>query len=151
MLIVERSSDLAAFVGEKLGTSEWILIDQETIDAFARVTGDANWFHVDVERARRDMPNGKTIAHGYLTLALMARMSASIYEIRQRRRGVNYGLNRLRFTAPVPAGSHIRLHETLVAAEPIDGGTRMTFEWTVEIEGQPGPAMLAEAVILEFD
>jgi acyl dehydratase len=151
MLVVDRPIDLARYVGKTLGTSEWVTIDQAMIDGFAKVTGDHNWYHVDVERARRDMPGGRTIAHGYLTLSLMARMSSSIYEIRQRTRGVNYGLNRLRFTQPIHAGSRIRLHEKLLAADELEGGARLTFEWTVEIEAQSRPALVAEAVILAFE
>ena len=124
MLSVERPTDLIAYAGQKLGTSDWVLIDQAMIDAFAEATGDKSWFHVDPERAKREMPGGRTIAHGFLTLSLVAYLSATIYEIRRRRRGVNYGMNRLRFTAPVPAGSRVRLHESLKAAEAIDGGVR---------------------------
>jgi acyl dehydratase len=151
MLNVDRPTDLVAFVGQKLGTSAWVLIDQAMIDAFGQVTGDTSWFHVDLERARRDMPGGRTIAHGFLTLSLFHRMSSTIYEIQRRRRGVNYGMNRLRFTAPVPAGSRVRLHETLKAAEPIDGGVRLTLECTVEIEHEPKPALLAEMVVLALE
>src|SRR5262249_41062433 len=121
MLSVEKPKDLAPYVGQKLGTSDWVLVDQAMIDAFAEVTGDQEWFHVDPERAQHEMPGGSTIAHGFLTLSLVARMSSMIYQIRSRQRGVNYGMNRLRFTAPVPAGSRIRLHETLKAADPIEG------------------------------
>jgi acyl dehydratase len=97
------------------------------------------------------MPGGRTIAHGFLTLSLFAHMSSTIYEIRQRRRGVNYGMNRLRFTAPVPAGSRVRLHETLKAAEAIEGGVRLTLDCTVEIEGEQRPAMLAEMIVLALE
>jgi acyl dehydratase len=151
MLNVDRPTDLVAFVGQKLGTSEWVLVDQAMIDAFGQVTGDTSWFHVDPERARRDMPGGRTIAHGFLTLSLFHRMSSTIYEIQRRRRGVNYGMNRLRFTAPVPAGSRVRLHETLKAAEPIDGGVRLTLDCMVEIEHEPKPALLAEMVVLALE
>ena len=136
MLSVERPADLIDYAGKKLGTSDWVLIDQAMIDAFAEATGDKSWFHVDPERAKREMPGGRTIAHGFLTLSLVARLSSTIYEIRQRRRGVNYGMNRLRFTAPVPAGSRVRLHETLTAAEAIDGGVRLTMDCTIELEGE---------------
>jgi acyl dehydratase len=151
MLNVDRPTDLVAFVGQKLGTSDWVLIDQAMIDAFGQVTGDTSWFHVDPERARREMPGGRTIAHGFLTLSLFHRMSSTIYEIQRRRRGVNYGMNRLRFTAPVPAGSRVRLHETLKAAEPIDGGVRLTLDCMVEIEHEPKPALLAEMVVLALE
>jgi acyl dehydratase len=97
------------------------------------------------------MPGGRTIAHGFLTLSLFAHMSSTIYEIRQRRRGVNYGMNRLRFTAPVPAGSRVRLHETLKTAEAIEGGVRLTLDCTVEIEGEQRPAMLAEMIVLALE
>jgi len=151
MLSVERPTDLIAYAGQKLGTSDWVLIDQAMIDAFAEATGDKSWFHVDPERAKREMPGGHTIAHGFLTLSLVAYLSATIYEIRRRRRGVNYGMNRLRFTAPVPAGSRVRLHESLKAAEAIDGGVRLTMDCTVEIEGEPRPAMLAEMIVLALE
>ena len=151
MLSVERPTDLIAYAGQKLGTSDWVLIDQAMIDAFAEATGDKSWFHVDPERAKREMPGGRTIAHGFLTLSLVAYLSATIYEIRRRRRGVNYGMNRLRFTAPVPAGSRVRLHESLKAAEAIDGGVRLTMDCTVEIEGEPRPAMLAELIVLALE
>jgi acyl dehydratase len=151
MLSVERPADLIAYAGQKLGTSDWVVIDQTMIDAFAEATGDKSWFHVDPERAKREMPGGRTIAHGFLTLSLVAYLSTTIYEIRRRRRGVNYGMNRLRFTAPVPAGSRVRLHETLKAAEAIDGGVRLTLDCTVEIEGEPRPAMLAEMIVLALE
>jgi len=151
MLSVERPTDLIAYAGQKLGTSDWVLIDQAMIDAFAEATGDKSWFHVDPERAKREMPGGHTIAHGFLTLSLVAYLSATIYEIRRRRRGVNYGMNRLRFTAPVPAGSRVRLHESLKAAEAIDGGVRLTMDCMVEIEGEPRPAMLAEMIVLALE
>jgi acyl dehydratase len=151
MLSFERPTDLIPYAGQKLGTSEWVLIDQATIDAFAEATGDRSWFHVDPERAKHEMPGGHTIAHGFLTLSLFAHMSSTIYEISQRRRGVNYGMNRLRFTAPVPAGSRVRLHETLKAAEAIEGGVRLTLDCTVEIEGEQRPAMLAEMIVLALE
>jgi len=151
MLSVERPTDLIAYAGQKLGTSDWVLIDQAMIDAFAEATGDKSWFHVDPERAKREMPGGHTIAHGFLTLSLVAYLSATIYEIRRRRRGVNYGMNRLRFTAPVPTGSRVRLHESLKAAEAIDGGVRLTMDCTIEIEGESRPALLAEMIVLALE
>ena len=107
MLTVERPVDLVAYVGKKLGTSDWVLVDQERIDKFAAATLDEAWFHVDPERSARDMPGGRTIAHGFLTLSLFAHMTETIYAIRRQRRGVNYGLNRLRFPAPVPEGMSV--------------------------------------------
>lgn len=151
MLIVEKPVDLVAHVGQKLGISDWVLIDQAMIDAFGAATRDTAWFHVDPERARREMPGGRTIAHGFLTLSLFAHMSLTIYHIRSQRRGVNYGLNRLRFTAPVQAGARIRLHQTLKTAEPIDGGVRLTLDCTVEIENEPRPALVAESIVLALE
>lgn len=151
MLEVERPADMQAYLGKPVGSSDWVLVDQAMINAFADATGDHQWIHVDVERARTEMPGGKTIAHGYLTLSLLPRLSASTYRIRNTSRGINYGSNKVRFTAPVPAGSRVRLHQTLSALEPIAGGVRMTFESTVELEGGTKPALVAETLVLAFD
>ncbi|MBV9251242.1 MAG: MaoC family dehydratase [Acetobacteraceae bacterium] len=151
MLQVERPADMKTYIGKKLGTSDWALIDQPTIDKFAEATGDHQWIHVDVERAKREMPGGKTIAHGYLTLSLLPGLSNQIYAIRERSRGINYGSNRVRFTAPVPAGSRVRLHLTLLGVEDIEGGVRMIFQNQVEIEGVSRPALVAETLGLAFD
>ena len=112
MLEVETPADMKAHIGQKIGTSAWVTVDQAMIDKFAEATGDHQWIHVDVERAKREMPGGKTIAHGYLTLSLLPRLSHEIYTIRKRSRGINYGSNKVRFTAPVPAGSRVRLHRS---------------------------------------
>jgi acyl dehydratase len=141
----------AATVGKPLPPSEWVLVDQPMIDAFAEVTGDKQWMHVDTERARRAMPGGKTVAHGALTLSLLARMSFTIYVIRSRSRGANYGYDRVRFLAPVQAGSRIRAHLTPKAVEPIDGGARLILSYSVEIEGQDRPALIAEHILLVYE
>ena len=151
MLEVDTPADLAAHVGQPLGTSDWVLIDQAMIDAFAQATGDHQWIHVDVERARRESPGGKTIAHGYLTLSLLPRLTQQIYAIKHRSRNINYGSNKVRFTAPVPSGSRVRLHQTLTAVEPVLGGVRLTFASTVEIEGSDRPALVAETLALALD
>jgi acyl dehydratase len=150
VLEVETPSDLAALVGQKLGTSEWVMVDQAMIDTFAEATGDHQWIHVDVERAKREMPGGRTIAHGFLTLSLLPRMSHMIWAIKKRTRGINYGLNKLRFTAPVPSGTRVRLHQTLKAAEPVEGGQRFTFEASVEVEGESRPALVAETLAIVY-
>ena len=144
-------AELAGCVGEKLGTSPWIAIDERTIDLFAEATGDHQWVHVDVERAKREMLAGKTIAHGYLTLALLPRLVVSIYEVQQCSRRVNYGSNKVRFTHPVMEGKRVRLHLTLKAAEPVEGGCRLTFENVIEIEGETRPALVAETMALAYD
>jgi acyl dehydratase len=142
---------LAERVGQDLGASDWLEIDQARIDAFAATTGDDHWIHVDVERARREMPDGRTIAHGLLTLSLVPRLQRSIWTIEQRGRGLNYGYNRVRFTGAVPVGARIRLRQTLKAAEPADGAARFTFESTVEVEGATRPALVAETIVLIYE
>lgn len=151
MLEVEHPADMKAHIGEKIGTSEWVLVDQPMINAFADATGDHQWIHVDVERAKREMPGGNTIAHGYLTLSLLPRLGESIYRIRKTSRAINYGTNKVRFTAMVPAGSRVRLSQVLKGVEDVKGGVRMTFESTVEIEGSEKPALVAEALFMAFD
>ncbi|MFI5015889.1 MAG: MaoC family dehydratase [Hyphomicrobiales bacterium] len=151
MLEVERPADMAAHVGKELGRSEWLTVDQAMIDRFAEATGDHQWIHVDVERAKREMPGGKTIAHGYLTLSLVPRLSYTIFKIKKRSRGINYGSNKVRFLNPVAAGSRVRLVQGLKAVEPIEGGQRLIFEAKVEIEGEDRPALIAETIALAYD
>jgi acyl dehydratase len=151
MLEVDTPAELAPLVGKSLGSGEWVTVTQEMIDKFADATGDHQWIHVDVERAKAEMPGGKTIAHGYLTLSLLPLLGTSIFRIRKRSRGVNYGSNRVRFTNPVPAGSRVRAHQTLKALEPVEGGQRLIMEVSVEIEGETRPALVAETIVLAFD
>src|SRR5467141_4512914 len=146
-LTVEYPKDLLKLVGRELGPSEWVTVDQAMIDKFADATGDHQWIHVDVERAKKEMPGGKTIAHGYLTLSLLPRLAPTLLKVNKRRRGVNYGSNRVRFTAPVPAGARVRLRQKLVKVEPVeDNGFRVTSEMTMEVEGNTRPAMVAETL-----
>ncbi len=151
MLVADGPADMKAHVGQKLGVSDWVTVDQTMIDKFADATGDHHWIHIDVERAKREMPGGKTFAHGFLTLSLLAGLAHRIYEIRKRSRGINYGSNQVRFTAPVPEGSRVRLSQTLMNAEDISGGVRMTFESTMEVEGSTRPALVAETLSLAYD
>lgn len=151
MLTVERPADLKAHIGKSLGASEWVMVDQAMIDKFADATGDHQWIHVDVARAKTEMPNGKTIAHGYLTLSLVAMLSGQTHDISKRSRGINYGSNKVRFTAPVPSGSRVRLHQTLKTVEDIEGGVRLTFDSQMEIEGATRPALVAETIALAYD
>jgi acyl dehydratase len=151
MLEVDRPADMQGFVGQKLGTSEWVVVDQRKIDDFARLTGDDNWIHVDVERAGRELPDGKTIAHGLLTLALMPYLAAQTLKIRKRSRSINYGSNKIRYPAPVKSGARVRLHRTLQKCEPVDGGARLTFSNVMEIEGEARPAMAAETISLVYE
>lgn len=151
MRSIETPQQMKNHLGEDFGVSEWVTIDQAMIDKFAEATGDHQWIHVDVERAKRELPGGRTIAHGFLTLSLVPRLSANIWRIERRSRALNYGLNKLRFTAPVPVGSRVRLRQKLLAADDVkDGGIRMTFENTVEIDGQTQPALIAEGLSIVY-
>src|SRR6266849_6728732 len=150
-LKVEYPKDLLKLVGRELGPSEWVTVDQAIIDKFAEATGDHQWIHVDVERAKREMPGGKTIAHGFLTLSLVPRLGQTIYRVKHRSRGLNYGSNRMRFTGQVQAGSRIRLRQKIKSVEPVEGGVRITSENTVEVEGAPRPALVAETISMQFD
>lgn len=153
MLEVEKPTDLLAHAGREIGVGDWLTVTQAMIDAFAEATGDHQWIHVDVERARREIPGGRTIAHGYLTMSLMPQLGRSVLSIRTRARAINYGSNRIRFIAPVHAGDRIRLRQTLKAADPIEGGVRLTWTSTVEVEtdGTVGAALVAETIVLFFD
>lgn len=151
MIEIETPAALAEWVGRKLGTSEWIEVDQRTIDLFAEATGDHQWIHVDVERAAKEMPGGRTIAHGFLTLSLLPRLSPLIYRVARRSRSINYGSNKVRFTAPVPSGSRVRLHLTVKAVEPIVGGVRLTMENEMEVEGSSRPCLVAETMAQVYD
>ena len=138
------------FVGQELGVSDWLTVDQERINAFADCTGDQQWIHVDVERARRESPLGSTIAHGYLTLALLPTMRKEVVTVPAGiSQVVNYGLDRVRFIAPVKAGARIRTRVVLLAAGPQDEGRILiTFKNTVEIEGETKPALIAQTLTL---
>ena len=151
MRVIEYPKDMKQHIGDEIGVSDWVDIDQATIDKFAEATGDHQWIHVDVERAKAEMPDGRTIAHGFLTLSLVPRLSATIWSISHRSRGLNYGLNKLRFTAPVPVGSRVRLKQKLLAADDVkDNGIRLTFENTIEIEGRNQPALIAEGLSIVY-
>ncbi len=151
MLEVERPADLVAYQGKEIGVSDWYTVTQEQINKFADATGDFQWIHVDVERARTDMPGGKTIAHGWLTLSLVPRLASTIYRVKNRSRGINYGANRVRFTGTVPAGSRIRLHLKIKNVEQVEGGVRVTNEGTMEIEGGSRPVLVAETIGMVYD
>ena len=145
MLVVETPKDLKQHIGKTLGPSEWIVVDQPMIDKFAEATGDFQWIHVDVERANREM--GGPIAHGYLTLSLLPRLVPQLLKVEKRKRGINYGSNKIRFTNQVSSGSRIRLRQTIKTVEEVpDNGVRVTYESVIEIEGQDRPALVAENI-----
>lgn len=137
-------------VGAELGPTEWLTVDQQRINGFAEVTGDDQWIHVDVERARQG-PFGGTIAHGYLTLALVNWFLPRLMRVEQTSMGVNYGLERVRFPDYVPAGSRIRGRGQVIAAEPVKGGVQVTVRVTVEREGAGKPACVADTVSRFFN
>ena len=148
MLNVEYAADLAAHSGQAIGHSGWVEITQAAIDDFARLTGDDHWIHIDVERAAREMPGGRTIAHGLYLVSLMPRLQREIYAVENRGRGLNYGYDKLRFVAPVPVGSRVRLALTIVEAERHPKGTRLVTEASIELEEADKPAIVARHILL---
>jgi acyl dehydratase len=147
--VYARLADLHDRVGEEIGVSDWVVVDQRRIDLFAEATGDHQWIHVDPVRAAQG-PFGATIAHGFLTLSLIPEFAASAFDVADSHMGVNYGLERVRFTAPVPAGSRVRGHFKLLAFEPIAGGAQLTTEVTVEREGQAKPVCIAQSIARRY-
>jgi acyl dehydratase len=138
-------AELEHLVGQQVGVSDWLEVTQQRIQLFAEATGDHQWIHVDPARAKAG-PFGTTIAHGFLTLSLLPEMSAKAFAISDVRMGVNYGLNRVRFPAPVPSGSRLRGHFKLAAFEPLEGGAQLTVEVTMERQGSDKPVCVAESV-----
>ena len=138
--------ELRAAVGRDLGTSEWLEITQERVNTFADATGDHQWIHVDVERAKAESPFGGPIAHGYLTLSLTNLFLPQVVEVTGISSGVNYGVGKVRFPAAVPVGSRVRGHVTLESAEEVRGGVQTVMVITVELEGSEKPACIVEAI-----
>ncbi len=149
MRTFDRITDLQALVGEEVGISEWITVTQERIQLFADATGDHQWIHLDTERAAQG-PFGTTIAHGFLTLSLLPEMGASAMEVLDTRMGVNYGLGKVRFPSPVPAGSRVRGRFKLLKFEPLEGGAQITMECTMEREGSEKPVCVAESIARRY-
>jgi acyl dehydratase len=150
MIEVEDVARLQEKVGGTLGISDWVLIDQSVIDRFAEATGDRNWYHVDVERARAEMPDGKTIAHGLLLSSLVPGLAGPMLMIRRRGRALNYGSDRVRYIAPVQCGARVRLHVVLQKVEPRSEDVVMTRRCTMQIEGGSKPAMVADVLTLIY-
>ncbi len=148
-----RLPRMRELVGKAMPPSEWFTVTQDIINAFADVTQDHNWIHVDVERASKELPGGSTIAHGYLILSLLPHLRAQAYKeiVGKRSRGLNYGTDKLRFIAPVPAGSRVRLTVAVKAVEPVSGGVRLVMENTVEVEGGSRPALVSESIDITYD
>ena len=142
-------AELEQAVGEQLGSSDWVLVDQHRVDLFADATGDHQWIHVDPEAAAQG-PFGTTVAHGYLSLALLPGLLGSVLNVADARMGVNYGIEKVRFTAPVPSGSRVRLKPTIRSAERRGEGVLYHVSVEVEIEGADKPALVGEVVYLVF-
>jgi acyl dehydratase len=144
-------AELPALAGREIGVSDWLTIDQARIDRFAEATGDRQWIHVDPERAAREMPGGKTIAHGYLTLALIPALIQELLKIEGLKRGLNYGADKVRFTNMVPEGSRVRARQKILSVECKGGGLKLVSEITIEIEGEKRPACVAETIAIIYD
>src|ERR1700742_2710010 len=142
--------DLPSLAGQETGVSDWVEISQDRINKFADATGDHQWIHIDVARAAKEMPGGKTIAHGYLTVSLIPWLTGRFLKIEGVTRGINYGSNKVRFTNMVPVGSRVRARSKMLSAEPKSGGMQIVSEVTIEIEGQDRPACVAETIRLVF-
>ncbi|MFN0263248.1 MaoC family dehydratase [Tepidamorphus sp. 3E244] len=141
---IARIEDFHALVGQEVAVSDWVTIDQDRIDHFADATGDPQWIHVDVERAKAESPFGSTIAHGFLTVSLLALLFESVVELPPEGMGVNYGLNKVRFTHPVRAGERVRGRFTLVSASDLEPGVHLEWAVIVEIENRDKPACVIE-------
>lgn len=151
MIEVEKPGDLRDHLGSPLGPSDWMVITQELIDGFAQISGDHNWIHVDRERAALELPDGKTIAHGWLTLSLITRLSTDFLKVRKRGKGINYGANRVRFIEPVQCGDSIRLRRSIKAVSPEGNFWKIVYDNSVEIKGKVRPAMVAETLSIIFE
>ncbi|MFS0753734.1 MaoC family dehydratase [Noviherbaspirillum sp. 1P10PC] len=139
-------AELKALVGQEVAVSDWVEINQERVNQFAEATGDHQWIHLDVERCKRESPFGGPIAHGFLTLSLLPMLMQNSVRMTDVRMGVNYGLNKVRFPAPVPVGSKVRSRTTVLSVEDIEGGAQVTWQVTIEREGGDKPVCVAESI-----
>lgn len=149
--IIDGSAGLKAVVGEHLGYSDWMDITQERVNLFAEATGDHQWIHIDVERAKKESPFGGPIAHGYLTLSLAPVLLPQVVTTTGFKMGVNYGCNKVRFMSPVPVGSRLRLGAKLMSVDDIAGGVQSVYELTFECEGAPKPSCVAEVIYRAYE
>lgn len=147
---IKTIEDARALEGTEVGVSDWIVIDQQKINQFADATGDYQWIHVDETRAARELPEGKTIAHGYLTLALIPTMTGHFVEVENLTRAINFGCNKVRFYSPVPVGARVRARALVMQARKRGGALHLTSEVTVEVEGVRKPACVAETIGIYF-
>ena len=147
---VDGVEGVQGLVGQHLGHSEWVTITQEQVNLFAEATGDDQWIHVDVERAKAESPFGGPVAHGYLTLSLVTPLVGQIIDAKGFRMGVNYGAEKIRFPSPVPVGGRVRASATLDEATPFEGGVQMNLKVTIEVEGQEKPAMVGSILFRRY-
>jgi acyl dehydratase len=148
MKVITSIDDAIGSVGQELGVGEWKEIDQKRIDAFADVTEDHQWIHIDVERAKTESPYGTTIAHGFLTLSLIPALSKDNFRLQNARMALNYGLNKVRFLAAVPSGGRIRVRSELIDAAKVNDSTvNLTVRHTIELDGSDKPAAVAETIV----
>lgn len=150
MRMFENLDEMSKEVGNEIGVSDWVEIDQDRINLFADATGDHQWIHIDGERTQKEL-GMPTIAHGYLTLSLLPMLSGQVSGIKSVTRGINYGSNKVRFTGMVPVNSKVRARVKLLNMEPKSGGMQMTNEVTMEVEGSDRPAMVAQTLSLVFE
>ena len=150
MRLITSIEDARALEGEEVGLSDWAVVDQHRIDQFAEATTDHQWIHVDTERAAKEMPGGKTIAHGYLTLSLIPALTDGFLEFENLERAINFGTNKVRFYTPVPEGSRVRARGTVLQARRRAGALLLTSEVRIEVEGERKPACVAETLGMYF-
>jgi acyl dehydratase len=150
MHVIKSIEDAKALEGEEVGLSDWTVIDQHRVDLFAEATADYQWIHVDTERAAREMPGGKTIAHGYLTLALIPGLTDSFVEVPNLERAINFGVNKVRFMTPVVVGSRVRARAKILQARRRAGALMLTSEVRIEVENERKPACIAETLGMYF-
>ena len=148
MKVITSADDAIATVVQELGVSEWQEIDQKRIDAFADVTGDHQWIHIDADRAKAESPYGTTIAHGFLTLSLIPALSKDNFRVENAKLAINYGLNKVRFLAAVPSGGQVRVRSQLLDAAKVDDSTvNLTVRHTIELDGSTKPAAVADLIV----
>ncbi|HYC41482.1 MAG TPA: MaoC family dehydratase [Noviherbaspirillum sp.] len=144
-------AELRGLVGQEIAVTEWFTVNQERVNQFADATGDHQWIHLDVERSKKESPYGTTIAHGFLTLSLLPMIMQSAVSMPEAKLSVNYGLNKVRFPAPVPVGSKVRGRLALKDVEDIEGGVQVTWAVTIEREGGDKPVCVAESIARRYE
>jgi acyl dehydratase len=148
--VIESVEDAKALEGKEVGLSDWVIVDQNRIDQFAEATGDYQWIHVDTERAAAELADGRTIAHGYLTLALIPALTDNFVDFKKLARAINFGVNKVRFYTPVQSGARVRARATVLQARQRAGALLLTSEVRIEVEGERKPACVAETLGMYF-